>query len=603
MGKTITEKTAQKLRHRFAIAARLVVAIMTAVSMSCALSVGLIVFGQSQTIGVEYSTSLHDDVDAFSAMTSTILIMEFDAVNNTETLVNTAKCTYGEVITLDTIPTKTNYVFNGCWTEKPTNCLPNKEWGEQYIDADGVGIKPVLQDSPTVLYVNWVGVEVAVKFFVGGYRVDIMVNGEALEAQTGYFGCALKDCFDFPTNEELGLPKENIYIWYNNQKFTGNRITPDSVINELTTQGIFKLYANEVESFEFTVTLTMEDDAELDEEHPQPKAWQRVGEKVFMQVYKYEKGKSPEDMGTLPTPKRAGYTYTGKWKEKNGNEVTNMTAITRDFNCTPCWQANNYTVKIGSDSENSQDISMTFGSTTTDTVKVPASEEHYKFDGYYSEKDVQYFDSTGKNVRAWDIAGSATLTAKFSPIEYSIKYELNGGVLAGENPTQYNIEDETITLIAPTKAGYTFVGWITAEDDVPQLEVIIPAGSYGDRTYIAVFKLNAQDEESLSITIECTNFVGQCIMVYLFDESGNSISSVCMQTDKYTFVPQTSASEFYIKIKAIVPNKLNFTLPTNDCTQTTLGSTTTIFLPTEESKNYTISFTATNINIINSTFV
>ncbi len=594
MAKTDTEKPTQKLRHRSAIVVRFVVAIMIVISMSCVLHVALIDCSQSQNIGAEIDTSLPDNADAFSATASTISIMEFDAISTTEALIDSVEFTYGEVINLDTIPTKTNYVFNGCWTEKPTTCLPNKEWGEQYVDAGGVGLKPILEDSPKVLYINWVGLEVAVKFYI---------NNDLKATKLGYFGCAFKDCFDFPTNEELGLPAGDVYAWYSKNEPDRGVKTPNNIIDERYGSGYMRLIGKEVTEFKYTVTLTLEDDAELDKEKSLPQAWQRISEKVFMHVFEYGKGNIPT-MGTLPTPTRYGYTYINEsWKDKNGEVVNQSTPIIRDFNCTPCWQANNYTVIIGGDSENAQNISMTFGSTTTDTVEVPASEEHYKFDGYYSEGGVQYFDSAGKNIRAWDIAGNAMLTAKFSPIEYSIKYELNGGEVASENPTQYNIEDETITLVAPIKAGYTFVGWVTAEDDVPQLEITIPAGSYGDRTYIAVFELNVQEEESLSITIECTNFTGQCIVVYIFDENEKLISSICMQTNKYTFVPQTTSNGYYVKIKTTTPNKLNLTLPTADCTQTTLGSTTTIFIPTEESINYTISFTATNINIINSTFV
>ncbi len=599
LGNTNKKRQAQKIKRWTTIGLRLIVATMMFIVFAYMPFMRLGYCEPSQNIDSEVATTLRADLDRTAETDTKIEIMEviIDSANGglvyTEARICSVNYVYGKVINLDNIPTKANYIFNGCWTEKPTNCLPNKEWGEQYIGADGIGIKPILEDSPKVLYINWVGLEVAVKFFI---------NNVLKVTKVGYFGCAFKDCFDFPTNKELGLPAGDVYAWYSKNKPDSGVKTPDSIIDERYKSGYMPLLGKEITEFELTVTMTIEDDATFLEDRFLPKKWNLNKDKnVYTHVYEYKKGNIPT-MGTLPTPQRAGYKFQ-YWKDKNGEEVSSGTFVTRNYNCTPCWEAEVYEVKLSNDSEELQNISMTYGSTTADMVEVPASKEHYKFDGYYNEKGVQYFDGTGKNVRAWDIPYNATtLSAKFSPIDYSIKYNLNGGEVASENPTQYNIEDETITLSAPTKTGYNFVGWKTYENAEPQINITIPKGSYGDRNYIAVFEPNVQEEESLSITIECTNLAGQCIMVYIFDENGKLISSICMQSNKYTFVPQTTGSGYYIKIKTTTPNKLDFTLP-NNCTQSSIGSTTTIFLPTEESINYTISFTATNIHIINSTFV
>lgn len=82
-----------------------------------------------------------------------------------------------------------------------------------------------------------------------------------------------------------------------------------------------------------------------------------------------------------------------------------------------------------------------------------------------------------------DVEYVATFTDKI--IEYSISYELNGGILDKENPTSYNIETETFVLENPQKADYTFVGWSLNEDEKPIEEVIIEKGSIGNRKYTA----------------------------------------------------------------------------------------------------------------------
>jgi uncharacterized repeat protein (TIGR02543 family) len=85
--------------------------------------------------------------------------------------------------------------------------------------------------------------------------------------------------------------------------------------------------------------------------------------------------------------------------------------------------------------------------------------------------------------------GNRDYTAHWSAaVEYAISYELNGGTVDGVNPVKYTVESDEITLINPTKSGYTFTGWsgtgLTGEDN---MTVTIPTGSTGNRDYTANF--------------------------------------------------------------------------------------------------------------------
>lgn len=67
---------------------------------------------------------------------------------------------------------------------------------------------------------------------------------------------------------------------------------------------------------------------------------------------------------------------------------------------------------------------------------------------------------------------------------YHIKYTLNGGTMSGA-PETYTENSADITLPQPTKAGYRFTGWTGTDLTEKTLDVVIPAGSTGDREYTA----------------------------------------------------------------------------------------------------------------------
>ena len=67
---------------------------------------------------------------------------------------------------------------------------------------------------------------------------------------------------------------------------------------------------------------------------------------------------------------------------------------------------------------------------------------------------------------------------------YTITYELDGGTLSNA-PTQYNKNSGTITIPRPTRDGYRFTGWTGTDLTEKTLDVVIPAGSTGDREYTA----------------------------------------------------------------------------------------------------------------------
>ena len=112
---------------------------------------------------------------------------------------------------------------------------------------------------------------------------------------------------------------------------------------------------------------------------------------------------------------------------------------------------------------------------------------------------VEYTLDPGYKVSSATINGATALlsdnkaTASLSPleVEYSITYNLDGGKLAsGSNPTTYT-KSSSFTLVNPTKTGYNFAGWKGTGLDQATMTVTVPAGSTGNRSYTATWKVKS----------------------------------------------------------------------------------------------------------------
>ena len=74
--------------------------------------------------------------------------------------------------------------------------------------------------------------------------------------------------------------------------------------------------------------------------------------------------------------------------------------------------------------------------------------------------------------------GGRTAYARTIALTYKLTYALDGGKT--NNPLTFTVETDTFVLRAPTKEGYTFTGWLTAESETPALDYIVPKGTIGD---------------------------------------------------------------------------------------------------------------------------
>ena len=159
-------------------------------------------------------------------------------------------------------------------------------------------------------------------------------------------------------------------------------------------------------------------------------------------------------------PTKAGYTFAGWF---NGENQWNFSSpVKEDLTLTAHWtQIPIYSITYMDGTTKLDLTPASFSSESTGlTLPTPAAKAHYTFKGWYSDAGLT------KKVTAIDTGATADLTlyAAYTPVDYTITYNLDGGTNASSNPTKYNVEKLPTELAAPTKNGYEFAGWFTDAD-------------------------------------------------------------------------------------------------------------------------------------------
>ncbi len=227
---------------------------------------------------------------------------------------------------------------------------------------------------------------------------------------------------------------------------------------------------------------------------------------------------------SLPTPTRAGHDFLG-WAlvGADGSLGAPVASVTvpkgtwGDRSYRALWQARIYSITwhySGQtiDGQQSAAASQAYGAPIAFPARPGAADparEHYEFAGWFTERE------GGQLVEAGDylVEGDSTYYARWSPVEYAVHLHMEGGQVErdgsalpmapdGHFDMAYTVEDE-VRLPAvsddpaeprPVREGMEFKGWVECAADgasdpaaIPQLEVVLPAGSHGERHFKAVW--------------------------------------------------------------------------------------------------------------------
>lgn len=146
-----------------------------------------------------------------------------------------------------------------------------------------------------------------------------------------------------------------------------------------------------------------------------------------------------------------------------------------------------------------------------DTLNSNLERENYDFIGWTCDKDSSQTPSKYLDIMTnWQ--SNITLTAHWQPKQQYVYYYLDGGVFSDDITTPeiikhdsgisyslFNIESDDFTLPAPTKPGYSFIGWGVGGTSDVYPTVTITKGTVGNQTYTAKWEANGNTPYTVNI--------------------------------------------------------------------------------------------------------
>ena len=338
---------------------------------------------------------------------------------------------YGEPFGTLPKPSRSGYVFDGWYTAA--------SGGNRIAEED-----IVLLTADTELYAHWSMVTYKISFDANGGIASSdskqVVYGEAY----GALPYATRDGYTF-----LG--------WYTST--TGTTALSETDIVKTAAN---KTYYAKWQANKYTVTFAMNGGT----------ASTRSKQVTFGSSY-----------GTLPTPKRTGYTFAGWYtKDTYGSKRTSTSKVDIAGNHTlyAKWKSEIYVVTFGPNGGTVavRDVAVPVG-TVYSAFPTP-EREGYDFTGWYTTS------ATASGVRVTSLSGTDILYARWQGKKYPVTFEPLGGAPLYQSTKTYG--EAYGELPSPSKAGFTFSGWYTAPEGGTKVTATTTVKTAGAHTLYARWK-------------------------------------------------------------------------------------------------------------------
>ena len=187
----------------------------------------------------------------------------------------------------------------------------------------------------------------------------------------------------------------------------------------------------------------------------------------------------------LEAAERTGCTFKG-WYDNaacSGKKVKQIVkGSTGNKALWAKWEALTYSITYNLNGGSHSGNPANYTIETETIILQDASKASYTFAGWYDNAACSGSPVThiGKGS-----TGNKTFWAKWEAVTYTITYHLNNGSNHADNPENYTIETEMITLKDASKANYTFAGWYDNAACSGSPVTHIGKGSTGNKTFWA----------------------------------------------------------------------------------------------------------------------
>jgi uncharacterized repeat protein (TIGR02543 family) len=163
-------------------------------------------------------------------------------------------------------------------------------------------------------------------------------------------------------------------------------------------------------------------------------------------------------LSSLPTPTKTGYTFNGWFTDETGGEkVTTSTIFTANTAIYARWTLITYTVTFNANSGTVTPTTATTGVGGTLASLPTPMRTGYTFAGWFTTLTGGTEVTENRKYSA-----NATIYAHWTQSTYNITFDAAGGAVT---PVTMKIDESgrVASLPTPTRAGYDFDGWFTAE--------------------------------------------------------------------------------------------------------------------------------------------
>ena len=230
----------------------------------------------------------------------------------------------------------------------------------------------------------------------------------------------------------------------------------------------------------------------------------------------------------------SGKVYTGSGTSLSGNAWSNIDInpkfITLHTNSISHWMFG-FTQGEGNNSGKNAwlmgntTFTSTYGSTyTVDKTRAKTNPKGFELKPTFGTSSISgKWTDYAMGTRVTQKAHNMNFEYDYTPIKYSITYDLQGGTNNTSNPASYNIL-YGFTLKNPTRTGYTFGGWYIGNTKVTGVN----AGVVNDFTSEADMrnKLNSRTAGNLTIIAQWKNYPPEITVPVLPDEKPDVPSNI-----------------------------------------------------------------------------